>query len=162
MVMLATYDGGGVYTVADKMFSEAGNFYEIHINGEKVAEITVKPTITSDASLEPGWVAVETSKYDLSYQVSPENRSVDDAIEITARLFDGDQPVENADMVWDMAMMRQIDGEWKNLGTMKMLPSYMGDGIYKIQDLMFYEIGNIYDIVVDGETIGQTTVMPTE
>ncbi len=120
---------------------------------------TIPDTVQS--SVEPGWIAVETTKYNLSYQVSPEKRAVGDAIEITAKLFDGDKPVEKADMIWDMAMMKKVDGDWKRTGTMKMLSSYLGDGIYKIQDMMFYEIGNLYEIVVNGEKIAETTIMPT-
>jgi hypothetical protein len=116
---------------------------------------------TTKSGVEPGWTAIETTKYRLSYRVSPEKRAVNDAIEITVKLFDRGKPVEKATMIWDMAMMKETDGQWKRTGTMKMLSSYLGDGTYMIQDQMFYKIGNFYEIIVDGENIGETKVIPT-
>jgi hypothetical protein len=129
---------------------------------EKIGGTAVKTIMIAKNGVEPGWTAVETTRYSLSYLVLPEKRAVNDAIEITVKLFEKGKPVEKATMIWDMAMMKEkgTAGQWKRTGTMKMLSSYVGNGTYMIQDQMFYKIGNFYEIIVDGENIGETIIVP--
>ncbi len=47
----------------------------------------------------------------------------------------------------------------KNM-TMKMIATYEGDGIYVVQDMMFYDEGNFYKIKINNEKIGEMTVKP--
>jgi hypothetical protein len=43
---------------------------------------------------------------------------------------------------------------------MKMIAAYKGDGIYVVQDMMFYDEGNFYEIEINNEKIGEMTVKP--